>query len=108
MNKMKKWMIGLTIASLLAVGVVALAGNGFGAGSSETTAQATCNGDGAGLGIGRQMGDRPLDGTGCGQEQGYGQNLSENRPLDGTGYGMRQAGVQGQRGCNEDCAGSCL
>jgi len=109
MNKMKKWMIGLTIVSLLAVGVVALAGNGFGAGSSGTTAQAACSNDGAGQGIGgQQLGDRPLDGTGYGHGQGYGQDLSGSRPLDGTGYGMRQGGVQGQRGCSGDCTGSCL
>ena len=109
MSKMRVWMVGLTIVGLLAAGMVALAGNGFGAGSSETTAQATCRGDGAGQGIGgQQLGDRPLDGTGYGEGQGYGRNPLANRPLDGTGHGSHQGGGQGQSGCSEDCDGSCL
>ena len=71
MDKMKAWMAVLAIIGLLAVGVVALAGNGFGAGASEATAQATCSGDGAGQVIGgQQLGDRSLDGTGYGTRQG--------------------------------------
>jgi len=82
MNKMKNWMVGLTIVGLLAVGLVAVAGNGFGSGSNAASAQTTCNGVGQGIG-GQQLGDRPLDGTGYGAGQGHqGQQLG-----DGTGSG---------------------
>ena len=96
MNRTKSWMVGLMIVSLLAVGVVALAGNGFGNGASGSALGQTATGNCA------------LDGSGYGQGQGYGQNLSGDRSLDGAGYGARQGGGQGQSGCSGTCDGSCL
>jgi len=101
MSKTRTWMVGLTIVALLAAGVAVMAGNGFGAGSSQIAAQATCSGDGAEQGIGgQQLGDRPLDGTGYGEGQGnHGQQLS-----DGSG-----SGNQFGRGLGSGLGdGSCL
>ena len=90
MNNMKTWMVGLTIVALLAIGVVAVAGEGFGAKANQTAAQATCDGSGAGVG-GQQLGDRPLDGTGYGAGLGNrGQHLG-----DGTGGGRHYGQGQG-------------
>ena len=98
MSKMRNWMVGLTIVSLLAVGVVALAGNGFGGSESWDPPQAApsdCDlherdADGDGI-LNSEDPDwaRPLDGGGYGPGQGYGMNQSGNRPLDGTEYGAR-------------------
>ena len=118
MSKMRNWMVGLTIVSLLAVGVVAVAGNGFGS-SNETrnppqAASDDCDlherdADGDGI-LNSEDPDwvRPLDGSGYGQGQGYGKNQWGSRPLDGTGYGARQGGGQGQRDGSGSCDGSCL
>jgi hypothetical protein len=104
MNKTRSLIAGLMIVSLLAVGVVAVAGNGFGSSASVGAQQAeagTCNlyerdADGDGI-VNCEDADwvRPLDGSGYGQTQGYGQNLSGQRPLDGSGFGGH--GGAGQR-----------
>ena len=93
MTKMRNWMVGLTIASLLAVGAVAIAGNGLGARATWALPHTTgdcdsrerdADGDGT-----PNCADldwvRPLDGSGYGECEGYGRNLLENRPMDGIG-----------------------
>ena len=116
MNKMRNWMVGLTIVSLLAVGVVAVAGNGFGGSAAWTPQQAAgdCDlhehdADGDGI-INSEDSDwvRPLDGSGYGMSQGFGQGNSGNRPLDGSGYGARQGGGMGQGSGSGMHDGSCL
>jgi hypothetical protein len=104
MNKMKGWIVGLTIVSLLGVGVVAVAGNGFGKSTPRaaqqtagTCSSVTCDGDCV----------RPLDGTGNGAATGYGQHLSATRPLDGTGYRAGQGCGQVRGAGGSSCAGSC-
>ena len=101
MNRIRNLIVGITIVSLLAVGVVALAGNGFGASENWDQRQAAAGDcdlsqqdtDGDGV---PNFDDadfvRPMDGSGYGECQGYGQNLFENRPMDGSGYGARQGG----------------
>ena len=115
MNKMRNWMIGLTVVSLLAVGVVAVAGNGFGNGASNWTQRPTASGscaaqerDADGDGIPNSEDPdwvAPLDGSGYGE--GHGRNLPASRSLDGARYGIRQGRGQGQRGCSRGCDGSC-
>lgn len=118
MNKLRMWIVGLMILSLLGIGVVALAGNGFGNGSANATSRRTASGscslcerdaDSDGI-VNSEDPDwtQLLDGTGYGQGQGYSQHLSTNRQLDGTGTGFRQGSGQGQRGCSRSCAGNCL
>lgn len=115
MNKMRNWMIGLTIVSLLAVGVVAVAGNGFG-GSESWTPQQSADGDcdlherdadSDGI-LNSEDSDwvRPMDGSGYGASQGNAQGLSGSRPLDGSGYGAGQGLGQGSSSGMHD--GSCL
>lgn len=92
MNKMRNWMVGLTVVALLAVGVVALAGNGFGgtAAASRTPFQANA-GNAA-------LCDQDADGDGI-------VNAEDSdwvRPLDGTGFGAQHGGGAGLRD------GSCL
>ena len=118
MNKMRNWMVGLTIVALLAVGVVALAGNGYGSNTADRSPrQATsaacglCERDADGDGIpNSEDADwvRPLDGSGYGQGRGYRQHLSADRPLDGTGQSAGPGGNRGQRGFGGVCDGSCL
>lgn len=111
-------MIVLAAVSLLAVGVVAIAGNGFGE-NAEWSAPASDAGD-CGL---REAGDcalnerdadgdgicnaqdpdwvRPADGTGYGQREGRGLNRAGDRLLDGTEFGAGYAHRAGHRsvGC---------
>jgi len=100
MNKIRNWMVGLAVVSLLAVGVVAVAGNGFGASADWEPQQAAGDCD-----LHEQDADgdgtpncedpdwvRPTDGSGYGECQGYGRNLFESRPMDGSGFGARQGG----------------
>ena len=107
MNKMRNWMVGLTIVSLLAVGVVAVAGNGFG-GSESWTPQKAATGDcdlnerdadGDGI-VNSDDGDwvHPLDGSGYGRSEGFAQGNFENCPADGSGYGAGQGMGQGSGG----------
>ena len=117
MNKVRGWMIGLTILSLLAIGVVAIAQNRFGGSAGIWTRQQPVSGscalqerDADGDGITNSEDPdwvAPLDGSGYGQRQVHGRNVSVNRPLDGIGYGSRHGGGQGQRGCSGDCVGTC-
>jgi len=103
MRSVKYLVIGLTLVALLAVGVIALAGNGFGSGAQASTclqdAAASCslnerNANGDGIPNAEDAGwIRPMDGNGDGAGQGYKMNLSENRPLDGTGFGAHRGGV---------------
>ena len=116
MHKMRNWMVGLTIVSLLAVGVVAVAGNGFGAsatGEPQQAATGDCDlherdADGDGV-LNCEDADwvRPLDGSGYGEGYGYGQNLSGNRPMDGSGFGARHGGGMGQELGGGSRDGSC-
>ena len=105
MNKIRNLIVGLTVVSLLAVGLVAVAGNGFG-GSTEWAPQQAATGDcdlndhdadGDGI-LNSEDGDwaRPFDGNGYGKSAGLGQGNFENRPLDGSGYGAGQGGGLGQ------------
>ncbi len=116
MNKKRNWIVGLTLVSLLVIGVVALAGNGFGISGANSSSQRTTTGqcalyerdaDGDGI-LNCDDPDwvRPADGSGYGEGTGYGQNLSENRPLDGSGSGGRRGGGQGSGNALRD--GSCL
>jgi hypothetical protein len=101
MTKARKLIVGLLMVSLLAVGVVALAENGFGGKDSADWAAAraagecTCDGERDADGDGTPNCEdsdfvRPLDGSGYGQMQGYGRGLrdgSGNGMCDGSGYG---------------------
>lgn len=118
MNNVRQWMVGLTIVSLLAIGVVALAGNGFGDSTQDPNPPQAATGD-CGLHERDADGDGivnsedadwvcPLDGTGYGECKGYGQNLSVNRPLDGSGFGSGEGGGLGRRGGSRGCDGGCL
>ncbi|MBN1859069.1 hypothetical protein JW848_07690 [Candidatus Bipolaricaulota bacterium] len=117
MNKMRHWTVGLTIVSLLAIGVVAAAGSGFGGSTVNPRPQAATGDcdlherDADGDGILNSVDSdwvRPMDGSGNGEGMGYGQRLSASRPLDGNGFGDRQRSTQGQRGCRGSCEGDCL
>ena len=117
MNKMRNWMVGLTIVSLLAVGVVAVGGNGFGARATSEPPRAAIgdcdlnerdtDGDGV-LNCEDPDWVRPLDGSGYGESRGYGQNLSGNRPLNGSGFGAGHGSGQGQGSGGGMRDGSCL
>ena len=115
MNKIRTLIVGLAIASLLAVGVVAVAGSGFGASTSWEPQQAATGDcdlhardtDGDGI-LNSEDADwvRPMNGSGYGKSEGGGQGNFENRPVDGFGYGARQGGGQGYGSGMHD--GSCL
>ncbi|MBE0635181.1 hypothetical protein IH601_04230 [Candidatus Bipolaricaulota bacterium] len=94
MSKMNRWIVGLTILTLLAVGGVALAGGGFGSRSAATCPAA---GDSAVCTTDSEL--CPQDGTGCEEGAGACLGLLADRPLDGSG--AQCAGGQGQRvgGC---------
>ena len=92
MNKMKTVIISVLAVSILVIGLAALAGNQFGAGSM---AQASRQTDGACLYLNQCDADgddipncddadweAPMDGTGYGAMNGNGR-----RVCDGTGYG---------------------
>lgn len=115
MNTVKNWIVGLTTVALLGVGVVALAGNGFGGSESTAPLQAaagTClnerdhDGDGI-LNVDDEDWARPLDGNGYGLKPSDGQGFYGDRPLDGTGFGGQRGGGMGQGG-NGLRDGSCL
>lgn len=69
MSKMKALIVGLTIVSLLAVGLVAVAGNGY-SGNTEREPQLSCD-----------LGAPALDGTGIGSAKNVG---SGSRLRDGS------------------------
>ena len=112
MNKIRNLIVGLTLVSLLAVGVVAVAGSGFGASTTFEPQRALTgdcdlqerDSDGDGI-LNSEDSDwvRPLDGSGYGERKGN----AGSRPLDGSGYGAGQGGGLGQ-GAGGDCDGSCL
>ena len=92
MNKMKTVIISVLAVSILVIGLVAFAGNRFGAGSM---AQASGQMDGTCLYLNQYDADgdgipncddadweAPMDGTGYGAMNGNGKHL-----CDGTGYG---------------------
>lgn len=98
LSKMNRWIVGLTILSLLAVGGVALASGGFSGRSAGNQAscpagtdKALCDAD---------AGVCPEDGSGCEDGAGTCLGLSANRPFDGSGA-QCAGGGQGQRvgGC---------
>jgi hypothetical protein len=91
MTKAKKVVIGMLMISLLTVGVIGLAGTGFGEGIKTTN---------------NTVAERPLDCSSDGEMNGYGQGLSSDRPLDGSGYGARAGGGQGTRSGNG--LGECM
>lgn len=98
------------IVSLLAVGIVAVAGGGLGPSTTWEPQQAAtgdcdlrergANNDGV-LNWEDTDCTRPLDGGGRGERQGCHRGLLEQRPLDRSGFGVRQGAARG------DCAGSC-
>ena len=105
MNKVRNLIVGLTIVSLLAVGIVAVAGNGF-SGTTDWAPQQQATGDcdlyardadGDGI-VNSEDADwtQPLDGSGYGKFEGMGQGNAANRPLDGSGYGAGQGSGRGQ------------
>ena len=93
MTKVKKIVIGMLMISLLTVGVIALAGNGFGEGIKATN---------------NTVAERPLDCSGDGEMNGYGQSLNDDRPLDGSGYGARAGGGMGARSGLGNGLGECM
>jgi len=105
---------GLTLVSLLAVALVAVAGNGFGGSSDWAPQQAgagdcdvsTHDADGDGV-INSADGDwdRPFDGSGYGKSEGFGQGNAGSRPMDGSGYGAGQGSGLGQGSGNGMHAG---
>ena len=113
MNKIRNLIVGLTLVSLLAVGVVAVAGSGFGASTTfepQRAASGDCDlyerdSDGDGI-LNSEDSDwvRPLDGSGYGERKGN----AGNGPMDGSGFGARQGGGLGQGAGSGDCDGSCL
>ena len=113
MKKMRNWIVGLTLISLIVVGLVAVADNGFGAGTTCEPGQAqTCDCDQAerdadGDGIPNSEDTdwvRPLDGTGYGNRSGGG---CHNALRDGSGFRAGARGIQqGTRG-GGTCDGSC-
>ena len=113
MNKIRNLIVGLTIVSLLAVGVVAVAGNGFGASANWEPQQAATgdcdlherDADGDGI-LNSEDPDwtRPMDGSGYGERKGN----AGNGPLDGSGFGARQGGGFGQGRGSGSCDGDCL
>jgi hypothetical protein len=113
MNKIRNLIVGLTLVSLLAVGVVAVAGNGFGASTTfeqQKAATGDCalqerDSDGDGI-LNSEDPDwvRPLDGSGYGERRGN----ARSGPMDGSGFGARQGGGLGQGSGSGDCDGSCL
>ena len=109
LSKMNRWIVGLTILALLAVGGVALAGGGLGSRIAENRASCPAAADGA-LRDADADGDGivnsedldwvcPEDGSGCEEGAGTCLGLSADRPLDGSGAqcGAGQA-VGGCRG----------
>jgi hypothetical protein len=120
MNKKRNWIVGLMLVSLLTIGVVALAGNGFGGSkatsNSPQTAAVQCalyerdtDGDGI-LNCDDPDWVTPADGSGYGAANGYGQNLSGTRPLDGSGFGghLGSRNGAGQGSGNGVRDGSCV
>jgi hypothetical protein len=113
MNKIRNLIVGLTLVSLLAVGVVAVAGNGFGASATfepqkAATGDCDLNGrdsDNDGI-LNSEDSDwiRPLDGSGYGERKGS----AGSGPMDGSGFGALQGGGLGQGAGSGDCDGSCL
>ena len=113
MNKIRNLIVGLTLVSLLAVGVVAVAGNGFGASTTfepQRAVSGDCDlqardSDGDGI-LNSEDSDwvRPLDGSGYGERKGN----AGSGPKDGSGFGARLGGGLGQGSGSGDCDGSCL
>ena len=113
MNKIRNLIVGLTLVSLLAVGIVAVAGNGFGASTTFDPQQAAAgdcdlherDADGDGI-LNSEDSDwaRPLDGSGYGERKGN----AGNGPLDGSGFGARQGGGFGQGRGGGSCDSGCL
>jgi hypothetical protein len=111
MTKIRKLIVGLLVLSLLAVGLVAVAGNGLGGKGSDDWTAARATGecsmqqsqDSDGDGIPNCEDEdwvRPLDGTGFKHMQGQGQALQDgsgngrgggmrNGTCDGSGYGKQ-------------------
>ena len=95
LSKMNRWIVGLTILALLAVGGIALAGGGFTGRSAGNQAscpagvdKALCDADEDGDGIVNAEDQDwvcPEDGSGCKEGTGACLGLSANRPLDGSG-----------------------
>lgn len=107
MNKTKKWIVSLTIVVLLASGVAALAGNGYGGNSANrgpspaATNGSLCEREDDGV-LNSEDPDWacPMDGSGYGEGKGCDQDLSANCPFDGTCCGARDGGSMG-RGIGE-------
>lgn len=105
MTKMRKLIVGALVLSLLAVGLVAIAGNGFGGkgtdewaaarGTGECSLQQSQDSDGDGiLNCEDEDWTRPLDGTGFKHMQSQGEGLRDgsgnkagNGVCDGSGNG---------------------
>ena len=93
MNRMRSLIVGLAIVSLLAVGIVAVAGNEFGRSATWKGSQAgDCS-----------LYERDADGDGILNSD----DPDWTRPLDGSGYGSRRGGGMGQGARRGLCTGSC-
>ena len=106
MRKMRNWFAGLAIVSLLAVGLAAVAGNGFGESMSWNSPEAAAGDcdlkerDADGDGIANAEDPDwvcPQDGTGYGAREGCGLNQAAHRPLDGSGSRASHCGGMGHR-----------
>jgi len=108
LNKMTRWIVGLTVLALLAVGGVALANAGFSGRGADTQASCPATGDRAlcdvdtdGDGIVNAEDPDwicPKDGTGCEDGAGTCLGLSADRPLDGSGAQCAGGGLGGRAG----------
>jgi len=89
MTRTKAIIIGMLVLTLLAFGIVALAGGGFGRAAADRPAAGAC------------LQERDSDGDGI-------PNCDDpdwTRPLDGTGYGHRGGSGYGQGDCLRDGSG---
>jgi len=116
MSKTRNWIVGLTIVSLLAVGVLALAGSGFGGGAADWALQSASPGecrhdardaDGDGVPNADDLDwTCPQDGSGCNGAGGIGCAL-RGRSLDRSGCGDRRVGGRARSGSGS-CGGGCF
>ena len=104
MKKMRIWIVGLSAVALLAVGVAAVAGNGFG----QSAARNLASGD---YGACASQGHCTLSGPDAdGDGVPNGQDSDWTCPQDGSGYGVRQGrglGASGRGAMRSGSVGGC-